>query len=42
MSRPGNLSIKSGDGLCPDQLENKKAHFIRLERLVILVTRGSK
>jgi hypothetical protein len=34
MSRPGNLSIKSGDGLFRDQKQNKKARFICLERLV--------
>jgi len=36
MSRPGNLSIKSGDGLQSDQNQkaNKKARFICLERYV--------
>jgi len=36
MSRPGNLSIKSGDGLVSDQNQktNKKARFICLERPV--------
>jgi hypothetical protein len=44
VSRPGKMSIKSGDGLNPDQNQNsnEKAHFICLERLVILMTRGSK
>jgi hypothetical protein len=37
MSRPGNLSIKSGDGLAfrPKSKTNKKTHFVCLERHVI-------
>jgi len=45
MSRPGNMSIKSGDSLKPGQLkkETKKAHSICLERSVVFdVTAGSK
>jgi hypothetical protein len=36
VSRPGNLSIKSGDGLLSDQVgkSNKKTHFDCLERHV--------
>jgi len=44
MSRPGNLSIKSGDGLQSDQNQNtnEKAHFICLERLMIFQSQGAR
>jgi len=44
MSRPGKMSIKSGDGLNPDQNQNtnEKAHFICLERLVIFQSQGAR
>jgi len=41
MSRPGNLSIKSGDGLQPDQ-QNKKARFICLERAETLQSQKAR
>jgi hypothetical protein len=44
MSRPGNLSIKSGDGLRSDQNQNtnEKAHLICLERLAIFQSQGAQ
>jgi hypothetical protein len=44
MSRPGKMSIKSGDGLNPDQNQdtNEKARFICLERLMIFQSLGAR
>jgi hypothetical protein len=36
MSRPGKMSIKSGDGLKSDPAKTKKARFICLERSAIV------
>jgi hypothetical protein len=39
MSRPGNLSIKSGDGLQSDQ-KKQKTRFTCLERLATYSNKG--
>jgi hypothetical protein len=42
MSRPGKMSIKSGDGLFPDPFKNEKARFKCHEQFVIFRSQGAR
>ncbi len=42
MSRPGKMSIKSGDGLFPDPFKNEKARFQCHEQSVIFQSQGAR
>jgi len=42
MSRPGKMSIKSGDGLFPDPFKNKKARLKTIEQFVIFRSQGAR